>query len=155
MDSFVRLEEKSVLISNIDLYRSSMLQMYKAWCVSKRILPARGRRLWQDTYSSNWRNSSNIYEDNQNNHDSYILWDAGGAIPIFKIEWQLVHYINWVIETWLRLKIELLPWKNKSYLQYQLLSHSQFQMNMFPWWSRGVTLRFQQSQWEWNNHSHL
>jgi hypothetical protein len=35
MDSFVRLEEKSVLTSKIDLYRSSMLQMYKACCVSR------------------------------------------------------------------------------------------------------------------------
>jgi len=35
MDSSVRLEEKSVFTSKIDLYKSSMLQMYKAWCVSK------------------------------------------------------------------------------------------------------------------------
>jgi hypothetical protein len=31
----VRLEEKLVLTSKIDLYRSSMLQMYKALCVSR------------------------------------------------------------------------------------------------------------------------
>jgi hypothetical protein len=31
----VRLEEKSILTSKIDLYRSSMLQMNKALCVSR------------------------------------------------------------------------------------------------------------------------
>jgi hypothetical protein len=31
----MRLEEKSVLTSKIDLYRSSMLQMYKSLCVSR------------------------------------------------------------------------------------------------------------------------
>jgi hypothetical protein len=31
----VRLEEKSVLTSKIDLYRSSMFQMYKSLCVSR------------------------------------------------------------------------------------------------------------------------
>jgi hypothetical protein len=31
----MRLEEKSVLTSKIDLYRSNMLQMYKALCVSR------------------------------------------------------------------------------------------------------------------------
>jgi hypothetical protein len=35
MDSSMRLEEKSILTSKIDLYRSSMLQMYKACCVSR------------------------------------------------------------------------------------------------------------------------
>jgi hypothetical protein len=31
----VRLEEKSMLTSKIDLYRSSMLQMFKSLCVSR------------------------------------------------------------------------------------------------------------------------
>jgi hypothetical protein len=35
MDSSMRLEEKSILTSKIDLYRSSMLQMFKSLCVSR------------------------------------------------------------------------------------------------------------------------
>jgi hypothetical protein len=35
MDSSVRLEDKSVLTSKIDLYRSSMLHMNKPCCVSR------------------------------------------------------------------------------------------------------------------------
>jgi hypothetical protein len=35
MDSSMRLEDKSVLTSRIDLYRSSFVLMYKACCVSR------------------------------------------------------------------------------------------------------------------------
>jgi hypothetical protein len=43
MASSMRLEEKSVLTSKIDLYRSSMLQMYKAQCVSRAFSQQEGK----------------------------------------------------------------------------------------------------------------
>ena len=42
MDSSVRLEEKLVLTSKIDLYRSNLLQMYEARCVSRGFFQQKG-----------------------------------------------------------------------------------------------------------------
>ena len=60
--------------------------MYKSWCVSRGFSQQEGE-YYDETLTLV---IEEIVPDNQNNHDSYIVWDAGGEIPIFKIEWQLV-----------------------------------------------------------------